>query len=116
MKNENLLSQFEIDLIGYILINEEPDLINHIDCISVDIRKNTGAGIYVYFTYKTEPKSIQNRSFTLGKTVLIEFEKIDTRAGCILYIEIGKISMLECFCHGNGDWPTEFNNYKFQQL
>lgn len=106
---------FERAIIEYILTKEAPEYKKHLPYLLMDRRENTGVGIYVYFKYSTNhPLSSDNR--TLGQSVYAEIEGLEHGAGFMLYLENGKITMLEAFAHGPETWPSQILKFYIRDL
>ncbi|MGE0102697.1 MAG: hypothetical protein AB7H86_07805 [Blastocatellales bacterium] len=110
------MTQFERDIIQYIINNESPEHIGHLPLLMVVKRENTGVGIYVYFEYSHEPRISDASSNTIGHQVYVDIEGLNGGAGCMLYIDEGRITMLECYSHSAESWPINIGRYDIRNL
>lgn len=109
-------SEFERTVIEHILKKEVPEYIEHLPYLLVDKRENTGAGIYVYFKYSDPPPLFSSENRTIGQSVYAEIEGLEGGVGFMLYIDEGRITMLESFSHGSEAWPTHISRFEIQDL
>lgn len=116
MTNLQRASDFERAVIGHILEKEAPEYKKHLPYLSVDRRENTDAGIYVYFNYLDNPTLFSSENRTIGQSVYAEIEGLEGGAGFMLYIDNGRITMLESFSHGSGSWPAQILKFDIQDL
>lgn len=111
------LSGFEDAALRYILTKEAPSLLCHMDNLSVSSREYTGVGVYINIEYIEIPASrFEVGKATLGSGVFAVIGESNTDVGFLLYIDDGLISMLEIFCHGNEDFPSNIEKYEFGNL
>ena len=52
----------------------------------------------------------------MGQSVYAEIEGLEGGAGFILYLDNGKITMLESFSHGSETWPVRILKFNIQDL
>ena len=116
MTNLQGASEFERTVIGHILKKEAPEYNEHLPHLLVDRRENTGAGIYVYFKYSEKPTLFSSENRTIGQSVYAEIEGLEGGAGFMLYIDEGRITMLESFSHGSEAWPAHISKFEIQDL
>ena len=109
-------SEFERAVIEHILKKEASEYIKHLPYLLVDRRENTGAGIYVYFKYSEKPPLFSPETRTIGQSVYAEIEDLEGGAGFMLYIDEGRITMLEAFSHGSEAWPDHISRFEIQDL
>lgn len=116
MTNLQGASEFERAAIEHILKDDAPEYKEHLRYLLVDKRENTGVGIYVNFKYIENPLLFSSEDRTLGTSVYAEIEGLESGAGFMLYIDEGRITMLESFCHGYEAWPAHISRFKIQNL
>ena len=109
-------SEFERAVIEHILEKEAPEYKKHLPYLLVDRRENTGVGIYVYFKYSENYPLSSSENRTMGQSVYAEIEGLEGGAGFILYLDNGKITMLESFSHGSETWPVRILKFNIQDL
>lgn len=114
--NSQGITQFEREIIEHILKKECPQYLKHLPLLMVDSRENTGIGYYIYFKYLEEPFLTPSVHKTLGKSVYAEIEGLEGGAGFMLYIDEGRITMLESFCHCAENWPDHITNFSIKDL
>jgi hypothetical protein len=116
----NEINKFERAALEAILKTYAPEYEDHVQYLLVEKRENTGVGLYVDFSYRDNKLSFFSEKRTLGQTsesaVRAEIEGLEHGAGFVLYIDEGKITMLEVFCQGDNNWPDEILNFSIIYL
>ena len=110
------LRKFERNALEAILKVDAPEYQEHIQYLLVEKRENTGVGLYVDFSYMDNKLLFSSEKRTLGKTIFAEIEGLEHGAGFMLYIDEGKITLLEAFCHADNTWPDEIENFAIRNL
>ncbi len=72
----------------------------------------TGAGVYVNFDIPELP--LVGLPNFCGGNAVIQADGVRDGAGCVLYVEDGKLSYLECYSYGV-DWPEHPQNITITQ-
>ncbi len=116
MTNLKGASDFEQTIIEHIIKKEAPEYEKHLPYLSVDRRENTGAGVYVYFKYSAKVPLFSSENRTIGQSVFAEIEGLEGGAGFMLYIDEGRITLLESFSHGSEAWPDHISRFEVQDL
>lgn len=107
------LNNFELILLRQLSVNY-PAVKNHIPFLKVIKRENTGAGMYVDFSY--------SESFNLEDSFYLPYEEIGTDRNIqmeglkyglanIFFISEGKIDSLELSTYGNETWDGTIGDF-----
>ena len=116
MSKQKDLSMFEKNVIKFILNSDAPEYMPHMPYLMVSNRENTGVGCYIDLYYSDNDLTFYSEKKTLGQTVYAEIENLKGGAGFILYIDNGRITVLECFSHTSACWPDSVINFSIQKL
>ncbi|MCH8134920.1 MAG: hypothetical protein IIB77_02950 [Proteobacteria bacterium] len=109
-------NQFEREVIRHILKKDAPKYLSHLQYLFVDRRESTGVGIYVNFEYLERPPIFSSENITIGETVYAEIEGLEGGAAFLLYIEKGRITMLEAVAHVSDTWPADISKFEIQYI
>lgn len=110
------ITPFERAIIEHILALERPDLLVHLPLLGVKKRENTGVGIYVEIEYSDDTRLVDADNLSLGHSVYAEIDGLEGGAGFVLYVDNGRITMLEGFSHSSKPWPAHIEKFRIQYL
>jgi hypothetical protein len=111
----NNLTSFERDVIGAILAGDHPVLdglrAQLVACVASE-RDFTGVGFFTTLSVPSEvPAAPVGRRLHLGE-VGASMNGPSNGAGFILFVEHGRLDVLEAYTYGDEAWPAEISNYK----
>jgi len=116
MINIQRATEFENYVVEHILKKEKPNYIKHLTYLGVEKREYTDRGFYLHFRYLDYPTLSTIHNFELGISTFAEIKGLEHGASFILYIDAGKIMMLESFCYDPELWPTQITKFRINDL
>lgn len=101
--------EFEQFVVQFILDTQAPQYLEHLRHLSVEKREDTVVGGYTYFNYSENSLDfIQENKTLIARDANVD--GVENGVGFALYIENGKITMLEYFTNGSENWPKTIRN------
>jgi hypothetical protein len=109
------LTPFERDVIDAILAGDHPVLEvlrAQLAACEVSKRDFTGVGFFTTVSVQSDvPSAPVNRFLHLGE-VGASMDGLANGAGFILFVDRGRLNVLEAYTYGGEAWPAEISNYK----
>ena len=117
MKNNALFELFERTLM-LKLLDGDNEILNQLrkqyETAKIKHREFSGVGFFTTFDISDSYKLDSNKSFQLGD-VKGEVNNVKNGVGFILFIQEGKINMLEGYTYDE-KWPEEITNYRLSYI
>jgi hypothetical protein len=108
----NEMTNLERDVLDMLLAGDDRTLQalrKQLPSCAVQKRENTGVGFFTYFdTGDSDPVDSINLRFG---DVIGDIEGLQEGAGFVLYVEKGRLTMLEGYSYGE-QWPESIVKYK----
>jgi hypothetical protein len=112
------VSDFEASVLGELLRGNHDAL----ECLRaqsehlrVTSREYSGVGVFVHFVCAHEVKSLQRPRVARFGDVIADIPGLTHGAGFVLFVDEGRISMLEGYTYGE-PWPTELKGATFRYM
>jgi hypothetical protein len=109
-------SKFIMQLVKAILLRELPAYLDHVEALKISKIDDNIVGFYANFDYDRNFTKFGTDTKTVGSTLYIDVDGMKGGVGCILYIDNGRIELLECFSHAGEELPKHVKRYRISEL
>lgn len=117
MEMTSVLTKFEMDVVVKCLDGDHPvleQLRSQLRCCTVAKRELTGVGLYCWLAIEHVVGTFAG-TFEISDVCVDEVEGLDHGIGCVLWIERGRIALLEAFTYDE-PWPSSITKYRLSYL
>jgi hypothetical protein len=111
-------SPLERAVVGMILFGEHPvleKLRSQWEAASVHSRELTGVGFYANLEVPMSVQSLSSKNRFAFGDVLVDFPELTAPVGSVLFVDEGRLSVLELYTHGE-PWPEDDSRFALRYV
>lgn len=110
--------EFIMEVVKSILTKRLPIYANHLGALKISDIDDNLIGFYVKFAYDKNFAGFGSKedNKTIGSDLYIDVDGMKNGLGCLLYIDSGRIDLLECFSHAGEEIPHPIKGYCISEL